>query len=70
MSERAAQKCKGKKRHGSERKANFWAERTQRSTGVAMRGYPCEYCKGWHVGSSKVQLRPDRELPRSTRHML
>lgn len=52
MSERAASKCGGKKRHSSERRARDAAKASGRKFGIRMNEYSCEFCKGWHVGST------------------
>jgi hypothetical protein len=55
MSERAARSCDGKRRHRSERRATDVAKATQKWSGVAMKSYPCDICKGFHVGSVEPQ---------------
>lgn len=65
MSEMGARSCEGKKRHKSEAKAERIAKETQQLCGEAMKAYPCEYCKGFHVGSVEPQsesyMRTSRE---------
>jgi hypothetical protein len=51
MSDRYARQCAGKKRHASERRAQEWAKKTQRDTGLPMKAYPCPFCHQWHVGN-------------------
>lgn len=53
MSERFARSCAGKKHYRSERKAEVAAKRSQRTYGVPLNAYPCDFCKGlWVVGNT------------------
>jgi hypothetical protein len=65
MSEAAARACDGKRRHHSEKRADFVARATQFHAGIPMKSYPCEFCKGWHVGTVRVndesEMRTSRE---------
>lgn len=69
MSNDAAKKCGGKKRHSSERKAAEIAKVWQKRTGVAMKGYKCSYCPYWHIGAVKVHEDEHHAQPRRRRFL-
>jgi hypothetical protein len=67
MSEKAAKMCGGKKRHNSQRRADESARHTQRTTGVAMKAYECDFCHGFHVGSAERHAPEHHMKPRRDR---
>lgn len=69
MSEKAARMCGGKKRHNSQRRADEAARHTQKVTGVPMKGYECDFCHGFHVGSVEQHDPQHHAKPRRERFM-
>jgi hypothetical protein len=68
MSQYAASSCNRKKRYPSERKAIDAAKFTQIKTGVEMKHYACEFCKGFHVGSVHIHSKVFRKIKKEHRY--
>lgn len=46
--------CSRKKRFKDLKQAKRSVNNILRNTGTKMRYYKCEYCKGWHLSSKKI----------------
>ncbi len=56
---RHAKHCARKQRFPNKTQAYAALERMPRDIGGPLNAYECSVCKGWHIGHTPTQRRPD-----------